>query len=46
MGSDLTEAMSESLIEENTAVADENTLNGDIVAQERSGLFTKIIFKI
>lgn len=44
MGSDLTEAMSESLIEENTAVADENTLNGDIVAQERSGLFTKISF--
>lgn len=42
--SDLTEAVSASLVSENTALADEDTLDRDLVAEERSGLFTKISF--
>lgn len=42
--SDLAEAMSDSLVSENTALAEENTLDGDLLASERSGLFTKISF--
>jgi hypothetical protein len=42
--SDLTESMSDSLVSENTGLADENTLDEDLVAQERNGLFNKISF--
>lgn len=42
--SDLTAAMSASLVSENTALAEEDTLEGDLVAEERNGLFTKISF--
>ena len=42
--SDLTEAVSDALVSENTALADENTVEGDLVGEERSSLFTKISF--
>lgn len=42
--SDLTAAMSDSLVSENTALADEDTLDRDLVSEERSGIFTKISF--
>lgn len=41
---DLAEAISDELVSENTALADENTLETDLISGERGGLFTKISF--